>query len=208
MCHYLAGEVIVIHYQHIAGCQSLYSYILSPRLPTLASLLPFLSFEFFFFFFFFLCGFFFYDDDGDMDTRTLFDDFLMKEILAGRFDDFLMTNFLTIFLFEDLSGRRTSRYRRRPGLSSPWMPLLVFWPHAGAWGAGVIFLPCAQLLWCELYVMKSIQKKNRRHGICHCHACHRGGFRYAAVLRRCRALNRVLSRRRRHQGAAQPLPRG
>jgi len=33
------------------------------------------------------------------------------------------------------------------------MPFLVFWPHAGAWGAGVILLPCAQLLWCELYVM-------------------------------------------------------
>jgi len=29
MCRYLAGEVIVIRYQHIAGCQSLYSYILS-----------------------------------------------------------------------------------------------------------------------------------------------------------------------------------
>jgi len=28
MCRYLAGEVIVIRYQHIAGCQSLYSYIL------------------------------------------------------------------------------------------------------------------------------------------------------------------------------------
>ena len=29
MCHYLAGEVIVIRYQHIAGCQLLYSYILT-----------------------------------------------------------------------------------------------------------------------------------------------------------------------------------
>jgi len=29
MCRYLAGEVIVIRYQHIAGCQSLYSYILT-----------------------------------------------------------------------------------------------------------------------------------------------------------------------------------
>jgi len=38
-------------------------------------------------------------------TLFLFDDFLMKEILAGRFDDFLTTNFLTIFFFEDLSGR-------------------------------------------------------------------------------------------------------
>ena len=28
MCRYSAGEVIVISYQHIAGCQSLYSYIL------------------------------------------------------------------------------------------------------------------------------------------------------------------------------------
>jgi len=50
---------------------------------------------------------------------------------------------------EDLSGRRTSRYRRRPDFSSSSMPLLVFWPHAGAWGAGVILPPCAQLLWCE-----------------------------------------------------------
>jgi len=29
MCRYLAGEVTVIRYQHIAVCQSLYSYILS-----------------------------------------------------------------------------------------------------------------------------------------------------------------------------------
>ena len=83
-----------------------------------------------------------------------------KKKKAGRSDDFFLgtTNFLTIFLFEDLSGRRTSRYRRRPGFS-PSMPLLVFWPHAGAWGAGVILPPCAQLLWHELYVMKSLQKK-------------------------------------------------
>ena len=87
----------------------------------------------------------------------------MKEILAGRSDDFLgTTNFLTIFLFEDLSGRRTSRYRRRPGFSSPSMPLLVFWPHAGAWGAGIILPPCAQLLWHELYVMKNKIKKKKK----------------------------------------------
>jgi len=72
------------------------------------------------------------------------------------------TNFLTIFLFEDLSGRRTSRYRRRPGFSSPSLPLLVFWPHAGAWGAGVILPPCAQLLWCELYVMKDTKTKQNK----------------------------------------------
>ena len=105
--------------------------------------------------------FFFYD--GDVDTRTLFDDFLMKEILARHSDNFFgTTNFLTIFLFEDLSGRRTSQYRRRPGFSSPSMPLLVFWPHAGARGAGVILPPCAQLLWCELYVMKSIPRKGKK----------------------------------------------
>jgi len=114
---------------------------------------------------FFPCGVFFYDDDGDVDTQTLFDDFMMKEILAGRSDDFLgTTNFLTIFLFEDLSGRRTSRYRRRTGFSSPSMPLLVYWPHAGAWGAGVILPPCAQLSWHELYVMKSLQKKKNAKG--------------------------------------------
>ena len=36
--------------------------------------------------------------------------------------------------------------------------------HAGAWGAGVILPPCAQLLWCELYVIKSIHKqKNKKY---------------------------------------------
>jgi len=40
--------------------------------------------------------------------------------------------------------------RRRPGLSSPSMPHLVFWPRAGAFGASAILPPCAQLLWCEL----------------------------------------------------------
>jgi len=33
MCRCLAGEVIVIRYQHIAGCQSLYSYILNAHGP-------------------------------------------------------------------------------------------------------------------------------------------------------------------------------
>jgi len=42
------------------------------------------------------------------------------------------------------------------------MPLLVFWPHAGAWGAGVILPPCAQLLWHELYVMKSLQNNQKK----------------------------------------------
>jgi len=59
------------------------------------------------------------------------------------------------FLFEDLSGRRTSGYRRRPGLS-PSMPLLVFWPLAGACGAGEVRPRCTQLLWCELCVMKDL----------------------------------------------------
>jgi len=73
-----------------------------------------LSFEFFCFLFFcflfscfFPCGvFFFYDDDGDVDTRTLFfDDLLMKEILAGRSDDFFgTTNFLTIFSSRTFQG--------------------------------------------------------------------------------------------------------
>jgi len=84
-----------------------------------------------------------------------------KDVLTIFFET---TNFLTIFLFEDLSGRRTSRYRRRPGFS-PSMPLLVFWPHASAWGAGVILPPCAQLLWHELYVIKSLQKKKKKKNV-------------------------------------------
>jgi len=39
------------------------------------------------------------------------------------------------------------------------MQHLVFWPHAGAWCAGMILPPCAQLLWCELHVMKSTHTK-------------------------------------------------
>jgi len=31
------------------------------------------------------------------------------------------------------------------------MQTLVFWPRAGAVGAGAILDLCAQLLWCELY---------------------------------------------------------
>jgi len=37
--------------------------------------------------------------------------------------------------------------------------LLVFWPRAGAVGARAVLSPCAQLLLCELYVMKDLQQK-------------------------------------------------
>jgi len=43
-------------------------------------------------------------------------------------------------------------------ISSPLMPLLVFWPRAGAFGVRAVLPPCAQLLWFELYVMKDLQK--------------------------------------------------
>jgi len=39
------------------------------------------------------------------------------------------------------------------GSSSPLQPL-VFWPRAGAFGAGAILELSAQLLWCELHDMK------------------------------------------------------
>jgi len=42
------------------------------------------------------------------------------------------------------------------------MPLLLFWPLAGACGAGEGLPRCAQLLWCELYIMKDLQKKNKK----------------------------------------------
>jgi len=32
----------------------------------------------------------------------------------------------------------------------------------GAWGAGVILPPCAQLLWCELYIIKDAKKKKKK----------------------------------------------
>jgi len=66
------------------------------------------------------------------------------------------TNFLTIFLFEDLSGRKNLSIPGAAG-SSPSIPLLVFWPRAGPFGTSAIRSPCAQLLWCELYDMKESQ---------------------------------------------------
>jgi len=38
--------------------------------------------------------------------------------------------------------------------SPPSMRPLVFWPRAGAFGAGAILELCAQLVWRELYDMK------------------------------------------------------
>jgi len=38
---------------------------------------------------------------------------------------------------------------------------LVFWPHAGAWGAGVILPPCAQLLWCRVVCNEEFKKKKK-----------------------------------------------
>jgi len=57
-------------------------------------------------------------------------------------------------------------------------------PGCAAWGSGVILPPCAQLLWCELYVMKSIKKKKKEW--------HRAELelRFLPVLYR-RPLNRV-----------------
>jgi len=42
--------------------------------------------------------------------------------------------------------------------SSLSMQPLVFWPRAGAFGAGAILELCAQLVWCELYDMKDKKK--------------------------------------------------
>jgi len=48
--------------------------------------------------------------------------------------------------------------------SSPSMQPLVFWPRVGAFGAGVILELRAQLLRCELYAMKGVQKENKLRG--------------------------------------------
>jgi len=49
---------------------------------------------------------------------------------------------------EDLSGRRTSRYRRRPGLFS-FDAIFDLLATAGTIGAGAILVLSAQLLWCS-----------------------------------------------------------
>jgi len=69
---------------------------------------------------------------------------------------------------------------------SPSMQHLVFWPHAGAWGAGVILPPCARILWCELYVMKSTKKKKKLRAVeCYYtkYALMQGGGQLAATVR-------------------------
>ena len=61
-------------------------------------------------------------------------------------------------------GRRTSRYRRRPGL----LLRCLFWSSGHALAPLVpvrFFPPCAQLLWCELYDMKDVQKKENKRGV-------------------------------------------
>jgi len=48
--------------------------------------------------------------------------------------------------------------------SSPSMQLLVFWPHAGACGAGEVLSRYAQLLWRELYDMRDTKKTKKMWG--------------------------------------------
>ena len=85
------------------------------------------------------------------------DDFEYGIKQAGN-DDYNYDKGRYLFFRLVAQGRSPSSYRRRPGFS-PSMQPLVFWPHAGAWGAGVIFPPCAQLLWCRVVCMKNLQKK-------------------------------------------------
>jgi len=66
--------------------------------------------------------------------------------------------------FEDLPGRKTRRYRRRPGL----LPRCLFWSP----GASAVLSPCAQLLWCELNVIKNSPKKPSSCAcVCRCRGC-------------------------------------
>jgi len=59
------------------------------------------------------------------------------------------------------SPRRTFHLRSMQKKES--MPLLVFWPRAGAFGASAMLPPCTQLLWCELYDMKGKKIKINTH---------------------------------------------
>jgi len=43
-------------------------------------------------------------------------------------------------------------------------PPLHFWPRAGAFGARAVLPPYAQLVWCELYAMKDLQKGKIKKG--------------------------------------------
>ena len=52
---------------------------------------------------------------------------------------------------------KTSRLVPAAAGSSPSMSLLVFWPLAGTFDAGEVLPRCAQLLWCELYVIRDLQ---------------------------------------------------
>jgi len=60
-------------------------------------------------------------------------------------------------LFEDFSGRKP--LDTGGGRVFSLDAFLIFWPRAGAFGAGAISRLCAQLLWCELYDMRDTKKK-------------------------------------------------
>jgi len=60
---------------------------------------------------------------------------------------------ITVFSVGRLLGATGTENRSR-SRAKKRKPLLVFWPRAGAFGARAVLPRCAQLLWCELHVMK------------------------------------------------------
>jgi len=68
-----------------------------------------------------------------------------------------------VFRTENHINRSFEQGEKPPdtGGSSPWMQPLVFWPRAGAFGAGAILELCAQLVWCELYGNAGFTRRKR-----------------------------------------------
>ena len=74
-------------------------------------------------------------------------------------------------------------------------------PLANAWGAGGILPPCAQLLWCELYVMKDShikKKQNKADGYVDSGACLRYTFVVAIAERPKMYSLRILLKRKKY----------
>ena len=84
--------------------------------------------------------------------------FLVMEDAEGRSDDFWPWTLSRCFYFEDLSGTKACGGR----VFSLDASSGLFWPRAGAFGASAILPPCAQLLWCELYAMRDIQRETKK----------------------------------------------
>ena len=85
---------------------------------------------------------------------------LQKAAGNGDYDDYDYDEGRYLFFFDFLLKEKNLLIPAAAG-SSPSMQPPVFWPRAGAVGAGAILELCAQLVWCALYDTKDSPKEKK-----------------------------------------------